>query len=175
MVTFRAWQEDRDAKMTKSTNCLRASLLLLACITARVYTSEARKRYQSAERRPNIIFILTDDLDKELGSPAVLKKTQRIVREEGAEFINAFVNSPMCCPSRSSILTGMYNHNHNTNTNNANCSSPEWRRGPERRNFGRFLAEAGYATGECLCWELKYVQFLVIFAADRQNWYDVNV
>jgi arylsulfatase A-like enzyme len=62
-----------------------------------------------ANRRPNILIIVTDD---QRGGLQVMPSTQRWIKNRGVRFRDAFVTTPLCCPSRASILTGRYAHNH---------------------------------------------------------------
>ncbi|KAK6292242.1 hypothetical protein J4Q44_G00368260 [Coregonus suidteri] len=99
--------------------------------------------------RPNIVLILTDDLDVAIGGMTPLNKTRKLIGDAGISFTNAFVASPLCCPSRASILTGKYPHNHHVinNTLEGNCSSPAWQKTQEPQTFPALLqAYAGYQT-----------------------------
>ena len=82
-------------------------------IVAMVCTAQTDPQQQ---RRPNIIFILIDDLRwDDLGAAGHLfVKTTNIDRlgSEGALFRNAFITAPLCSPSRASFLAGQYAHTH---------------------------------------------------------------
>ena len=92
----------------------------------------------------NVLFILTDDQDITLGSLFVMPKVQKLLTKPGAYFQNAFVNTPICCPSRCEIQTGRYMHN--TKAPNNGCGGDAFRNGPETLNVAHYAREAGYTT-----------------------------
>ena len=65
--------------------------------------------------KPNIVLIMTDDLNdynEDLkGHPQIISPNIKKLADSGVSFTNAYSNDPMCGPSRSSMITGVYPHN----------------------------------------------------------------
>ena len=100
--------------------------------------------------RPNILFILVDDLRwDEMDYPFVQVPNLRRIAREGVRFNNAFVGTPLCSPSRASFLTGQYAHKHGIKDNTDR--SP---RSHELVTFPRLLHDAGYETAFMGKWHM---------------------
>ena len=88
--------------------------------TALAATGAALQAYtqpelQSDTEEPNIVQVVVDDMDAK--SLKFMKHTKRLLVKKGVKFTNSFVSDSLCCPSRSTNLTGMYPHNHGIYTN----------------------------------------------------------
>lgn len=97
---------------------------------------------------PNIVVLLTDDQDALLGSLDAMPKLRELVQEQGMTFPRGYANTPVCCPSRSSLLTGRYTHNHGAlnNSLSGNCSSPAWQQTHEKDALAVHMQRAGYRS-----------------------------
>lgn len=115
----------------------------------------------AAARRPNIIFILADDLGRgDVGCYGQkLIQTPNIDRLalEGMLFTQCYSGSPVCAPSRCSLMTGMHQGHARIRGNASSLSkTPEGRVPllPEDVTIAEVLKEAGYATGIVGKWGL---------------------
>ena len=99
--------------------------------------------------QPNIVFVLTDDQDSVLGSEQHMPSLQALMGGGGSRVSHMFASTPVCCPSRSSFMTGRYIHNIGVrnNTVDGNCAGEAWKNGPERENIGAHMKHAGYRSG----------------------------
>jgi arylsulfatase A-like enzyme len=98
--------------------------------------------------KPNIIFVLTDDMD--MASLPHLTKLGSLMSSAGVSFSNSFASDPVCCPSRASTLRGQYTHNHGiwTNGRGFNSCFDDFRlAGMESSTVATWLQGAGYRTG----------------------------
>ncbi len=99
----------------------------------------------AAPKRPNIIFVLTDDLSWNLVKymPHV-----KLMQKQGVTFGRYFVTDSLCCPSRASIFTGKFPHDTGIFTNNGKDGGFKLFHslGHENSTFATRLHSAGYLT-----------------------------
>jgi len=102
-------------------------------------------------KRPNILFILTDDQRWDALSLAGHRhlRTPNIDRlgREGVYFRNAFCTTSLCSPSRASILSGLYAHAHGVTNNFTEYPAA-------LPSFPRVLQAAGYDTAYIGKWHM---------------------
>jgi N-acetylglucosamine-6-sulfatase len=136
--------------LSRSLTAILAVLVLAACTpaarpAAAPAPSAARPATVAPGDRPNIVFVLTDDLAWNLVRymPQV-----RALQRAGTTFTNYTVTDSLCCPSRASIFSGKFPHNTGVFTNNAPDGGYRAfsARGAESSTFATDLRRAGYRT-----------------------------
>ncbi|MBI0294110.1 sulfatase [Streptomyces sp. PRKS01-29] len=130
--------------------CAALAVALLASCSRVVNTAaEGASSDTDASRsgtKPNIVYVLTDDLAWNLVE--YMPHVQRM-RKEGTTFTGFFATDSLCCPSRTSLLTGQYPHNTGVFTNSGDDGGYRafMKNRNEEKTFGPALQRAGYRTG----------------------------
>lgn len=131
-------------------------LTLLTC-AALTRGTGAQARRGKSQRRPNIVFVVADDLGRgDLGAYG-----QRFIRtpnldrmaREGVRFTGAYAASPVCAPSRASFITGLH-QGHARIRGNMNRNNERVSLKPEDLTVAEVLKGAGYRTGVVGKWGL---------------------
>jgi arylsulfatase A-like enzyme len=103
-------------------------------------------------RRPNIVFFLSDDHRGDLlgcaGHPILKTPVIDALAARGVRFANAYVTSPMCVPSRTSLMTGLMDR---TTLGSGRTVASEFLRAA----YPTLLRQAGYHTGYVGKWHVK--------------------
>src|SRR5439155_1083288 len=101
--------------------------------------------------RPNILFILSDDQRWDttdgkngLSGAEVMPRTRAELADQGVEFNEAFMTTPLCCPSRSSILSGQLAHRTGVYKNGGNNGGAD--DFDDTSTLAIWLQNAGYRT-----------------------------
>ncbi len=150
----------------------------------RAFLASAASVAFAAARRPNIVFILADDLGwGDLGChghPLVKTPVLDRMAAEGMDFHQFTVASPVCSPSRAAIMTGHFParysiHQHfATHQQNAERGMPDWL-DPRAPTLPRILKQAGYRTGHFGKWHLTNLDAIPAAPPPRSYGYDESL
>ena len=121
-----------------------SGIVVVSCLALGACTSSGSATPASGAR-PNIVFVLTDDLATNLVQymPHVLS-----LEHDGTTFTNYTVTDSLCCPSRSSIFSGKFPHDTGVFTNSGTDGGFHvfHARGEESSTFATALQGVGYHT-----------------------------
>lgn len=138
-----------DNDQLKSTMTRRTALKLLGGAAASLAGYDLLAG--AVDRRPNIIFILSDDHRWDVmgcaGHPFVKTPAMDRLAKEGVMFRDSFVTTSLCSPSRATFLTGQYAHRHGV----INNFTP-WRSG--NVTYLELMKKAGYDTALIGKWHM---------------------
>ena len=100
-----------------------------------------------AERRPNILFIMADQLRADYlahaGHPHIRTPVLDELSADAVQFSRAYTQGPVCGPSRMSFYTGRYVASHGATYNNIPLRVGEWTMGDWLRPLGYRVALVG--------------------------------
>ncbi|HXJ64121.1 MAG TPA: sulfatase [Actinomycetota bacterium] len=105
--------------------------------------SQPRPDRAGAPTPPNIVFVLSDD--QRADTLWAMPNVRRLLMAHGVTFTHFYVTTPVCCPSRSSFLTGQYPHHTGVLDNvgpNGGAQAFD-----DTSTLPVWLQEAGYTTG----------------------------
>ena len=120
---------------------------------------------QSNNEKPNIIFIFADDWGygdlSAHGSTWIETPNIDKMINEGMDFANFTVNSPVCSPSRVAVMTGQFPARQSVHQHfqgwkaHKKRGMPDWM-DPTDVSLPRFFQEAGYTTAHFGKWHLGW-------------------
>jgi N-acetylglucosamine-6-sulfatase len=122
------------------------ALLVLAVTETALVVSTKQSAAAGAKSGPNIVLILVDDMTQR--DVVAMPTVRSLLAGEGTTFANSFTPFSLCCPDRTSILTGQYAHNHGVLGN----STHKWPLGgfkgfeTDDNTVATWLDRAGYQT-----------------------------
>ena len=117
-------------------------VLFMSCCFA-AFASSLR-----ADKPPNIVLLLADDQDLLLGGETPMQFTTSFFKQRGSNLRNFFVNTPVCCPSRATLISGRYPHNFLDLDDGQGCMHMfVTGEGFTNTSIGWYMKELGYRNG----------------------------
>lgn len=122
-------------------------LFLISCTP----TTQEKTATKKVSKRPNILFIMTDDHARNAisayGSPLINTPNIDLLADYGVRFTNCAVTNSICGPSRAVALTGKYSHINGFKDNRSSFDGSQ-------QTFPKILQKAGYETMMIGKWHL---------------------
>ena len=101
----------------------------------------------SLSARPNFVLLLTDDQDISLEGLSDMPALQELLVRGGRSFPSGYTVDPICCPSRTALISGRFPHNLEEENTSVGWCGDLASTGDDNRTWINALHEAGYATG----------------------------
>lgn len=103
--------------------------------------------FAGPQSQPNVVVVLADDMRAGYtgheGHPLIQTPYLDAFAARATVFSNAFATSAVCTPSRTSLLSGLYERRHGVNFNSRSCMTLE----AFRQTYPMLLQDAGYFVG----------------------------
>lgn len=98
--------------------------------------------------KPNILVIISDDQPKRRTHRRdILPKIFRRMVDGGIDFELGYATTPLCCPNRSTMLSGLYQHNHKVKQNTSGCFNNAFNNGIFNDSVALRMSRVGYRCG----------------------------
>lgn len=139
------------ARAQKPRPCRRTFLQSPVAVAAAMALGRRAHAQTTPARKPNLLFLWTDEQRSDTmatyGNRAIRTPSLNRLAADSVVFDNAYVSQPVCTPSRSTVMTGLWPHM-NTCTEN-NIALPH-----AVPTFPELVSDPDYATGYFGKWHL---------------------
>ena len=152
-------------------------ITLWSCIQLLLFLPSCKAPEEPAADRPNFLWISVEDISPRLGCYRdEVARTPVLDRlaSEGARFDNAFTTAGVCAPSRSAIITGMYQNSIGTQHMRTTHEAPGLPTPyfavppPEVKAFPEYLRKQGYyCTADNLSVPFKRSNSCIVWPRSR--------
>ncbi len=113
--------------MRKLLTVVLASIFLVSAVATHITSVLAKPPLP--KDKPNIVMFLLDDtnpMDNRLwDDPTMTPSIYDHFVAHGTNFTNAYNDTPLCCPARATLLTGLHSFNHGVTVNNVSLFHPQ--------------------------------------------------
>ena len=130
----------------KVLNFMYVSCFLLMIGLFSLQSCNVKKEQQVVEKKPNIIFFLTDDQSydsqRDYGNNIVKTPNLDVLADNGVLFKRHYNTTAICMASRANLMTGQYEYKTGCNFDHGSLGTKQW-----STSYPILLREAGYKVG----------------------------